>query len=121
MNQADLDAKRQLAVDFDDTIATTIDGELVLIRGAREALERLRAHGYKIVIHSARAWVAWNDVWDRVGEMHDFLEKEGIPYDGIYMGNGKPAAVAYIDDRAMRFEDNWKEIADWLVFRKINE
>lgn len=117
MTPADRDAEIQIAVDFDETIVSTIGGQLVLNRGAKEALARIQNAGYKVIIHSARAWAAWPDVWSRVGEMRDFLEDNEVPYDGIYMGTGKPAAVAYVDDKAMRYEDNWKEIADWLIFR----
>ncbi len=31
----------------------------------------------------------------------DWLDKHGFPYDEIYSGQGKPFAVAYIDDRAV--------------------
>lgn len=118
MTAADQAAESQVAVDFDDTIAVIVDGELVLRRGAIEALSRIKESGYKIMIHSARCWQAWPDTWERVGEMHDFLEENEVPYDGIYMGIGKPAAVAYIDDKAIRFQDNWKEIADWIEFNR---
>lgn len=117
MTPADRDAESQIAVDFDDTIATIIDGKLVAKKGVVEALAKIKSAGYKITIHSARCWQAWPDTWERVAEMHEFLEKNKIPYDGIYMGIGKPAAVAYIDDKAIRFKDNWEDIAEWLAFK----
>lgn len=121
MTPADRDAERQVAVDFDDTIATIVGGELVLKEGVIDALRKIQSCGYKVVIHSARCWQAWPDTWERVGEMHDFLEKKRVPYDGIYMGVGKLAAVAYIDDKGIRFKDNWDEIANWLSFQAASK
>jgi hypothetical protein len=35
------------------------------------------------------------------------LEGHDIPYDEVFVGEGKPAATAYIDDNAIRCERNW--------------
>ncbi len=67
------------------------------IAGAREALEKLRAAGYIIVIYSARGWGEY-----RVTK--HWLDQHGFTYDGIQLG--KPVADVWIDDRAVRFT-NW--------------
>lgn len=57
---------------------------------------------------------------DYVKEMCDFLTTNGIPFDRIDMGDeGKVVAVAYIDDRAIRYADEkpygWTNIANAVI------
>jgi hypothetical protein len=67
------------------------------IEGAREAIAKLRAAGYVVVIYTARSWGEY-----RVAK--NWLETHGIEHDGLHMG--KPVADVWIDDRAVRFT-NW--------------
>jgi hypothetical protein len=99
--------KRTLAIDFDGVLhayskgwqdGTIYDRPLFF---AVEALRRLRLWGYTLVIFTARKdtqavkeWLAAND----------------FPTD-IEVTNVKPPAWAYIDDRAIRFE-NWAQCLD---------
>jgi len=69
------------------------------IAGAAEALRKLRAAGYVVVIYTARGWGEY-----RVARK--WLEDHGFEYDGLQMG--KPVADVWIDDRAIRFT-NWAE------------
>ncbi len=69
------------------------------IEGAREALQKLRAAGYIVVIYTARGWGEY-----RVAK--HWLDQHGFEYDGLQMG--KPVADLWIDDRAIRFT-NWKD------------
>ncbi len=69
------------------------------IAGAREALQKLRAAGYIVVIYTARSWNEY-----RVAQ--HWLAEHGFEYDGLHMG--KPVADVWIDDRALRFT-NWPE------------
>jgi ribonucleotide monophosphatase NagD (HAD superfamily) len=67
--------------------------------GAQEALRRLRAAGYIVVIYTARSW----------GEQRmtkQWLADHGFDYDGLHMG--KPVADLWIDDRAVGFK-SWTE------------
>ena len=49
-----------------------------------------------------------------VGKMtFEWLEKNGIEYDEIFFG--KPNADITIDDRVVRFQDNWNEITEDLL------
>jgi hypothetical protein len=48
--------------------------------------------------------------------MIEFLDKEGVPYDEIDDGSrGKPLADLYLDDKALRVEDNWEEVEQWVT------
>jgi len=50
-----------------------------------------------------------------VQEMIEFLDKHQIPYDEVDNGTkGKVTADIMIDDKGLRFEDNWNQIAAWV-------
>lgn len=117
--------QKTICCDFDQTIcASQYPGLGPLIPGAKEALLLFRALGYKIIISSCRA-CSWN--WDTYYEntpfkhakdrpvfqdMVKFLDDNEIPYDEIDDGTkGKVSAAYYIDDKGIRFQNNWDEIA----------
>jgi hypothetical protein len=106
---------KTIAVDFDDTIVVRVFGTLVPAKDCIEALQILRDQGYKIIIHSARSWEHWQDRIERENEMTNLLNSWEIPYDEVYAGKGKPPAMAYIDDRGLRFADNWMDIARVII------
>jgi histidinol phosphatase-like enzyme len=98
-----------IAVDFDGTLFhTDVDGELVLVQGARDGLEALRARGYRIVIHTCRTGLAAQDgeLAQEVGFIEANLREHRLPYDEIYLGE-KMVADVYIDDRAVAFTGDW--------------
>lgn len=123
-----------IAVDFDGTIC---DWDFPNIgppkAGVREALTLFRHLGYKIIIWSCRTSL-WNeDIFGeldgagvpierkRVKEMIQFLNDNDIPFDEVDDGTkGKPLADWYIDDRAIRFQDNWHDIALQIKARADN-
>ncbi len=79
--------------------------------GAVEAMRALHAAGWRIVVSSSRTWDRWGPrrhVW--VEQIRDWLERNGIPYDEVFVDAGKPAAAAYVDDNAIRYERNWPDI-----------
>lgn len=108
--------KHTLAVDFDGTIVEHRFPDIGPLKaGAKEALERLHKK-YTIVISSCRASTLFNPEGPGTSQafqdMVRFLDEHQIPYDRIDDGTeGKIVAVAYIDDRAMPFADNWDQIA----------
>lgn len=110
--------KRSIAVDFDDTLAVEVMGEIVPTKGAKEAMMKLWNAGYLIVIHSSRSWEGFPDRGERTRWMAEWLHKNHIPFHKIHTGYGKPTAVAYIDDKAIKYDNNWKEITEWLIARR---
>ena len=85
----------------------------------REALGTLKDAGYTIKIHSCRTATYWGSVVERWTHFHlveDFLKQHKLPYDKIITDKtmDKPIADVYIDDRAIRYEGNWPEIAERL-------
>jgi histidinol phosphatase-like enzyme len=113
---------RTIIVDFDGTITTEIKKENGPSdmgppkEGVQEALQRLKDLGYKIQIHSCRTATYWGDrdSEKQILLMREYLAQYNIPYDGIITdpNSNKPRAKYYIDNRAIRFEDNWDEIVD---------
>jgi len=110
--------RRSIAVDFDDTLAIEVMGEIVPTKGAKEAMTKLWNAGYLIVIHSSRSWEGFPDRGERTRWMAEWLHKHHIPFHKIHTGYGKPTAVAYIDDKAIKYDNNWKEITEWLIARR---
>jgi len=118
-----------IAVDFDGTLCHFDYPDIGAIKpGAREALVRLKELGYYIVIYSCRSCL-WSpeifgdpdeDLYDipnrkLVKAMEKWLNEHDIPYDEIDYGQkGKPTARAYIDDKGVRFEDNWPEVVRFI-------
>ncbi len=108
--------KHTVAVDFDGTIVEHRFPNIGPLKpGAVEAIKKLYQK-YEIVISSCRASTIFNPNGPGTSkaylEMVEFLKENGIPYDRIDDGTeGKIVAIAYIDDRAIPFRDNWDEIS----------
>ena len=97
--------------------------------GAREALTLLRFLGYYVLIWSCRTCNWFPEVFPPPGltreklisDMRQSLEVAQIPYDEIDDGTrGKPLADFYIDDKAIRFQDNWPQIAQLIAQQSRN-
>jgi hypothetical protein len=95
------------------------------IAGAREALQRLKQAGYWIIIHTVRtssyyqAAGLYDPNVNSPEAVSAYLEQHQIPFDEIWT-HDKPAAMAYVDDRAQRLvgdrkHSNWQKIADSLL------
>lgn len=83
--------------------------------GVVELMKKLHDQGHVIILHTARHMKTCNGnvglVLAKQGStLFDWLLKYEIPYDEIYFG--KPYADIYIDDNCLRFNGNWKELAD---------
>ena len=111
-------SKQTICVDFDGVIHAYSkgfhDGTIYdpPSEGAREALKKL-ARDYKIVLLTARARNAKlaNDIgrWLKSYDLHHFISE---------ITSIKPAAAAYIDDRAVRYAGEWNETIrdlEWLL------
>ncbi len=111
MDQADFDKyRRTLAVDFDGVLHQYSrgwqNGELYdpPVLGSQAALEELIDRGYQIVIYTTRA-----ETEEDIEEIREWLRLEGFVCWNCEITNRKPPAIAYIDDRAVRFT-NWTDM-----------
>lgn len=95
---------RKLYIDFDNTIVENDKENNLgkLLPGAKEALDKLKADGWEIVIYSGRANTPKGE-----DEIRDFMRESDLPYDEIFVG--KPIGAYYIDDRNIVFTD-WKDV-----------
>ncbi|MGE3536387.1 MAG: hypothetical protein AB7N91_02995 [Candidatus Tectimicrobiota bacterium] len=115
-----------IVVDLDGTICEhryPAFGEPVA--GAQEALQRLKAAGFWIIIHTVRTSSIFQATAEYTPDINSpeavsaFLRQHHIPYDEIWI-HDKPLAVAYIDDRALRVvgnraTSNWSDVAAALL------
>jgi predicted kinase len=111
-----------VAVDFDDTVR---DGKTEQPEdGVKDALERIRASGLKVVISSARTSAVLyspEEIQEHVKTMTAFMEEHGLPYDSIDDGSkGKIPRFAYIGNEAVSYRRrrSWSEIAARIVPHK---
>ncbi len=107
-----------IAVDFDGTVVNHEYPKIgPLKEGVREALTAFKKAGHKIAIWTCRAG-------EEEREVRLFLNENKIPYDtvntpvqGSDLGTRKIYADVYIDDKGLRFEDNWDEIRRLITGR----
>jgi hypothetical protein len=101
---------KRICVDFDGVIhqyskkyhdGTIYDGPMA---GAKEFLTKMKQQGYGIVVYTARPF---DTITYEIGiqRIKEWLNKWDIPYDLVT--GWKIPAVAYIDDRAVKFDGNW--------------
>lgn len=99
-----------LAIDFDGTIRDWDTSKP--FPGARDAINLLREHGHKIMIHSCN-----NPTW-----IEQWLDDYDIRFDSIWGYTNpdcghKPIAALYIDDRGYHFKSNWPEDVKEILSR----
>ena len=111
--------KKSICIDFDGVIHqydTWNNGNLNpnAIPGSKKAIDLLK-NKYKIIIFTTRASKTYNQEPssdELIEKMTKWLKDRDIYFDEIT--SDKKGAVAYIDDRAIRFENNWKPILDMV-------
>ena len=119
MNDQKPDAKIVI-IDFDGTLCKFAFPEVGAVEpDVRAALQILKVKGYIIKIHSCRTATYWGSGAERIGHaavILAFLKEHDIPFDELILDKtmDKPIADVYIDDRAVRYEGNWMEIAKAL-------
>lgn len=101
-----------VAVDFDGTITPHSFPEIpeAPFDGVRECLQFFRDRGWRIVIHTSRAWSGFSeDNKKYVVEMTEWLDRHGIPFDEV--SAEKVPTHFYIDYKAVRCQaesdPNW--------------
>lgn len=108
-----------MASDLKKTVAVDVDGCLARYhgwrghdkigtphKGAVAFTHNLKDEGFRVLIYSTRCkGDAVDDQYDNPLRLREvlqaWLDKHGFYYDEIYIGQGKPMAVAYVDDRAV--------------------
>lgn len=109
--------RKTIAVDFDGVIHSYDkgwqDGSIygTVVEGCREALQRLLDNGCDVVVYSTRSdakEVNGKLQSGQLAEMHRWLTENNVPFSCIHHGVGKPLAWAFIDDRAIHF-NNWNQ------------
>jgi 5'(3')-deoxyribonucleotidase len=110
--------KKSICIDFDGVIhsyksgwqgATVIPD--AIMPGAKEAINEL-AKSFTIVIHTTRA-----NTEEGYEATARWLDNRGVKWDTI---EGKPIAIAYIDDRAIR-HNTWYGTMNELFDKEPNE
>ncbi len=108
---------RCIAFDFDGTIAHYKGwmGENKfgkIMEGCKEALDKIKEMGYKIIIHTCRK---------NTLQLKQYLQDNNLPFDAINSNvwnkvdrdiTSKLFADIYVDDRNVTFDGNWDEIPD---------
>lgn len=118
--------KKTLAIDFDGVIhkysKKYYDGTIYdkPIKNAKKALKKL-AKLYKIVIFTTRLNPCFDEVNKEKGvnvrkDILEWLKKNEFKKNIHWheLTNNKPAAIAYIDDRGIRFT-NWQDILNYYL------
>ena len=121
--------KLRICIDLDGTICEIRkEGEtyadVKVKSGAAERIHALRAAGHTVIINTARNMGSTGHnvgkALKNVGKMtFEWLDKNGIEYDEIFFG--KPNADITIDDRVVRFQDNWNEITETKLEQAAKE
>lgn len=115
---------KTICVDFDQTLCDSVYPDLGPPKGgALEAMRELKRMGFFIIVSSCRS-CSWN--WDLYygdaphvkavdrgvhKDMVRWLDEHGISYDVVDDGTkGKVSASYYVDDKGIRYENNWSDV-----------
>jgi hypothetical protein len=111
-----------VGVDFDKTIMQYskgwADGSIYdpPVDGALQALAWMHRQGYRIVVFSVRAK-------EQAAEITTWIKEQSVKekvYFPFTVTDVKPAAVAYIDDKAIRFVDWGQALYDLAKYAPIS-
>lgn len=118
---------KRLIIDLDDTICVSTNGNYAAAIPKQRIAEKLadyKANGFTIVLHTSRNMRSYDGnigliTARTVPKIIEWLEKNKIPYDEIYIG--KPWCGTegfYVDDRAVRPSEflnySYSDIMDML-------
>jgi hypothetical protein len=112
--------KRTIAIDFDGVIHQYRygwqSGKIYdpPVDGAFEAMSQLIRAGFDLVIHTTREDHVAIKLWLKQWVTQDYGEELSAVFQDIPITNKKPPAIAYIDDRGLRFT-NWNDIRKYFM------
>lgn len=116
---------KTISVDFDGVLHPYTQGWVGYepadeppVPGAREFLQGLKAAGYRVVVSSCRV-----DTVDGMEGAMGWLMEHDLERFIDDVTWEKPAAVAYVDDRAVPFRGDWQRVIediDELVHHKVH-
>lgn len=106
--------KEICCIDFDGTINSSQYPDMrEPTPGVKEALQEIQDIGYEIHILSCRTNPDVTkyaiDREEQVRTIRKYLDEYKIPYD-VVLNEYKPVARFYIDDRAIEFNEDWREV-----------
>lgn len=110
--------QKTIGIDFDGTICQKQKyGDGIITQephiGAKDVIEKLKNAGYRISVFTTRLNPKFGgDIEWKKQQIINWLNKYEIPFDDV--SNNKPEAVAYIDDRAIRFI-NWQDVNNYFI------
>lgn len=112
--------KLRICIDLDGTICEIRQenqtyADVKVKAGAKEMIEKLHNAGHTIIINTARNMGSTGHnvgkALKNIGKITlEWLDKNGIIYDEIFFG--KPNADITIDDRVVRFSNNWNDMTE---------
>lgn len=108
------DYQKTIAIDFDGVIHAYSEGwkDGSIYDGpvpySIHSMKKLMARGYKLVIFTCRA-----ETEEGTNSVYKWLCKYEIDVSLIEVTDKKPKAIAYIDDRGIRFT-NWHDILNYF-------
>ena len=117
--EADVEAPKRVMIDFDVPVHKYSKGYFdsqiydVPTEGSKEALQFLKNEGFEVIVFTTRVSQEEHPETYKVNEeaIRSWLDEHGIPFDRIT--SEKLLALAYIDDRGVRF-NNWKDTIETL-------
>ena len=119
VTEQEIEGPKRIMVDFDVPIHKYSKGYFnaqiydIPTEGVKEALQFLKNQGFEIVIHTTRVSQEEHPETYKVNAeaIAKWLQSYNIDYDRIT--SEKLLALAYIDDRSVRF-GNWKDTIQFL-------
>jgi dTDP-glucose pyrophosphorylase len=105
-------SKQIFCFDIDKTLVYDIYNNPKPIKNNVKILNNLFIDGHKIILHTARGMVSYNNDMDAIVEnvlphILSVLKECGIPYHEIHLG--KPYADYYVDDKSISIYNNFEK------------